>query len=113
MEDAPASQGALEAAAKHGLDLSEHRGTLLTSEVVAEADLILTMSPWHDARVSELGGAERASLLSDFVTTEEHSGSQGVPDPIGGGTDVYEETYRSLELLIGGLLTKLEPLVAP
>ena len=52
---APASGGALRAAARHGLDLSGHAATLLTPGLVEEADLILTMSVSHLARARELG----------------------------------------------------------
>ncbi len=53
---APASVGAVRAASKHGLDLSDHASAPLTAEAAREADLILTMSPTHLMRVIELGG---------------------------------------------------------
>ena len=43
-EGAPASEGAYLVGLESGLDLSGHRARLLTGEVVAESDLILTMA---------------------------------------------------------------------
>ena len=111
-DGSPASEGALEVAHRHGLALTGHRSTLLTEEVVAEADLILTMSDSHLSRVLELGGAERAWLLSDYALGGEEGVGQGIADPFGGGAEVYEDTYGELELIIGALVKKLEPTVA-
>ncbi len=50
-DGAPASEGAYLVALEAGLDLSGHRARLLTREMVAQADLILTMAKGHLARV--------------------------------------------------------------
>ena len=54
-DGSPVSEGAYLIALEHGLDLSEHRARLLTREMTQEADLVLTMSRHHRARVSDLG----------------------------------------------------------
>jgi protein-tyrosine phosphatase len=100
----PPSGGAVRTAARHGIDLTEHRATLLTRREVEWADLILTMSPHHLMRVGELGGGDRATLLTAFAEGGE-SGS--VPDPIGGSDARYERTYRRLEELVGKALARL------
>ena len=111
-DGSPASEGALEVADRHGLALTGHRSAVLTEEDVAEADLILTMSYSHLARVLELGGAGRAWLLTDYALTGEGGGGQGIGDPFGGGAEAYEDTYGELEMLIAALVKKLEPTVA-
>src|SRR5438105_5449108 len=63
----PASLNAVATAHKHGLDLADHVSRQLTTEVVDWADLILVMSPSHLFAVSDLGGEEKVSLLTDFV----------------------------------------------
>ena len=100
----PPSEGAVRAAARHGLDLSGHRATLLTRREVEWADLILTMSAPHLMRVSELGGGGRATLLAAFAEGGE---AGAVPDPIGGSDAQYESTYRRLEELVGKALVRL------
>lgn len=110
----PASGGALRTAASNGLDLSGHTATLLTRELVEHADLILTMSPSHLARVVELGAGDRAALITAFAAAEDaESARGGVPDPIGGSDEEYAETFRVLEDLVGRALGRLEAVVRP
>jgi protein-tyrosine-phosphatase len=98
---APPSGGAVRVAARRGLDLREHRATLLTRREVEWADLILTMSPTHLMRVSELGGGARATLLTAYAEgTETGAASGSIPDPIGGSDKEYDRTYRRLEELV-------------
>jgi len=107
-----ASEGALTAGRRHGLDLSEHRSQPLTPEVLDEADLVLTMTPSHLLRVVELGGGDRAAQLTSFA-----GGSGGsdlppaVPDPFGGPDEAYEETFQLLEVLVDRTLLRLEPIL--
>lgn len=108
----PASEGAIRAARLNGLDISGHRSTSLTEGVVRRADLILTMSHGHLVRVLELGGGERAALITGFAR-DGLGGGEGVPDPFGGDDAVYEETFRALEDLVERSLRRLEPIVSP
>jgi protein-tyrosine-phosphatase len=62
-DGAPVSEGAYLVGLERQVDLSQHQATLLTRDVVNEADLILTMARHHRARVEELGGGEKAHLL--------------------------------------------------
>src|SRR5688572_25506929 len=86
-DGAPASEGAYLVALERGLDLSGHRARMLSRELVASADLILTMSRHHAARVADLGGVGRVHLLGEFA------GRAGplaeVSDPYGGDLDEY------------------------
>lgn len=108
----PASEGAMRAAQRHGLDLRAHRSRPLTPVVVAWADLILTMSAAH-ARMAELqGGAGKTALLTAYAAGSEEPGSVGIPDPFGGSDDEYEATFQTLEELVKQALTRLEPSLA-
>ena len=108
---APATDSAVTVAAEHGIDLSAHRSQPLTPEVVEWADAIVAMSDWHADRVSELGGAARVSLATEFVESA-HPGS-GIPDPIGLDADVYRATWESLTDVVEGVLDRLEAILAP
>ena len=110
----PASEGSERTAARHGLDLSSHRSTALSPELLEWADLVLAMSPLHLARVREGGAGEKAELLTSFATGGE-TGDAGdtVPDPFGGSDADYEITFTVLEELVGQALHRLAPLVAP
>jgi len=111
---APASEGALRAAARNGLDLTGHRSTPLSREVVLNSDLILTMAPGHLRAVQLMGGEERATLLTSMAMGEEVvTGGMGVPDPIGGDDEEYDATFRTLEALVERVLGRLEPILSP
>lgn len=99
----PASDGALLVALEHGLTLGEHRARQLSPELVASADLILTMGPHHLERAEALGGSGRSYLLTGFV------GGKGRPvsDPFGGDLEVYRATYAELEREIAAIVEKL------
>ena len=111
----PASSGSLDVAARHGLDLSAHRSRDLDAALIDWADLILVMSPGHLVRLAQLGGAGKAALLDAFAEGDEgvEDVGGGVPDPFGGDDEAYEETYRTLEQLVGKALRRLEPILAP
>ena len=105
-----ASGGAVRAAARNGLDLRDHRSTQLDPALVDWADLILVMSPAHLMRVMELGGGDRAALLTAFAAGDAASGDPGfVPDPIGGSDEEYLHTFSFLEELIERSLERVGP----
>ena len=110
----PASQGAARAARRHGLELGHHRSSPLTPAAVAEADLVLAMTPSHLARVLELGGGGKSHLLGAYAAGGEGvSGGGAVPDPFGGSDAEYEETFMLLEALVQEALRRIAPMVEP
>jgi protein-tyrosine-phosphatase len=104
-EGAPASEGSYLVALERGLDLSAHRARMLTREIVAHADLILTMSRHHAARVADLGGAGRVHLLGEFAGRTGELAE--VSDPFGGDLDEYRQTYDELAELAAGVAARL------
>jgi protein-tyrosine phosphatase len=110
----PASEGARAAAGRHGLRLDDHRASPLTTEAVAWADLVLTMSPGHLIRALELGAEDKAALLTAFAAGDDPEGMPAsVADPFGGSDQEYEDTFILLERLIARALQRLEMIVAP
>ena len=105
--DAPASDGALLVAMEHGLDLNGHRSRSVTSDLVATADLVLTMGPQHLDRVEALGGSGRAWLLTAYAEGEQGAEGRAVSDPFGGDLAMYRATYRDLDEVIGRVLDRL------
>jgi len=102
------SDGALRVAGRRGVSLEGHKAALLTRREVEWAELILTMSPSHLVRVSELGGGGHASLLTAYAEgLEVAAGAGAIPDPIGGSDEEYAETYERLEGLIDKVLDRL------
>ena len=100
-----ASEGSLLIAMEHGLDLSRHRSRQVTPAMIADADLILTMSPSHLLAVEGMGANGKAHLLSAFATRGESV--RPVSDPIGGDITVYRDTFDELHMLIGRAFDRL------
>ena len=101
----PASEGSMIVASRHGLDLADHRSSLLTAERVGQASLVLGMSPGHVARARELAPGGRVELLGTFANGGE--AGPAVPDPFGAPVEVYEETYRVIEELVLAAVQRL------
>jgi protein-tyrosine-phosphatase len=104
-DGAPVSEGAYLVGLEHGLDLSGHRARLLTRELVKSADLILTMSGSHRARVTELGGEDKTHLLAEYAGRDEAEAE--VSDPFGSDLASYRLTYDELHKLIGGVVSRV------
>ena len=94
-DGAPASDGALLVGMERGLDLSVHRASPLTRDLVRDADLVLAMGPHHLERIEALGGSGKSYLLTDYASRG--ASSRAVNDPIGGELDVYRATADELE----------------
>ena len=103
-EGAPVSEGAYLVGLEHGLDLSAHRAQLLTRELVKSADLILTMSGHHRARVAELGGEDKVHQLGEYAGRDDRS---EISDPFGADLAGYRQTYDELQELIGGVVSRV------
>ena len=108
-EGAPVSEGAYLVGLEHGLDLSEHRARLLTRELVREADLMLTMSGHHLARVAELGGEDKVHLLGAYAGRD--AGRSEVTDPFGSDLASYRATFAELQDLIGSVVSRVAGMV--
>jgi protein-tyrosine-phosphatase len=104
-DGAPVSEGAYLVGLEHGLDLSGHRAQLLTRDLVKSADLILTMSAQHRARVAEMGGEDKVRVLGEYVGRDESRAE--VSDPFGSDLASYRETYDELQELIGLVVSRL------
>jgi protein-tyrosine phosphatase len=104
-DGAPVSEGGYLVGLEHGLDLSAHRARLLTRELVKSADLILTMSGHHRARVAELGGEDKVHVLGEYAGRDESRAE--VSDPFGSDLASYRQTYEELQELIGGVVSRV------
>ena len=90
-----ASDGALLIGIERHFDLNQHRSQQLSRELVADADLILSMGPHHLERVEALGGAGKTHLLTAYAS--HGSSDRPISDPIGGDLDIYRSTADELE----------------
>jgi protein-tyrosine-phosphatase len=104
-DGAPISEGAYLVGLEHGMDLSGHRARLLTRDLVKSADLILTMSGHHRARVAELGGEDKVHVLGEYAGRDE--GRAEVTDPFGSDLASYRQTFGELKDIINGVVSRV------
>lgn len=102
-----ASEGARAAAEWRGLALEGHRSTPLDTELVAWADLVLTMGPHHADAAEALGGRDKVWMVSAFSDGSGHTRGPGVPDPFGGDARVYRECLQALEGLVEAAIARV------
>jgi protein-tyrosine phosphatase len=103
----PASEGSYLVALERGLDLSAHRATALTPDLVKQADLILTMGRSHAASVTSMGGRDKVHTLVDFAGRPGDLPSD-VVDPIGGDVAGYRHTADVIDRLLALSVARLE-----
>jgi len=104
-DGAPASEGSYLVSLENGLDISGHRARQVTTDIVADADVILGMSAHHVARAVELGAGGKAHLLGAYAGEPEESAE--VADPFGGDLEEYRETFARLRALLESALPRL------
>lgn len=79
----PAHPAMIAAAARHGYDLTDHRGVQVNSDLMGWADLVLAMDTANLTALHALGGACAAPRLALYL------GDQDVPDPWGQPDDAF------------------------
>lgn len=103
----PASDGAIEAMKKRGIDLSYHRSKPLTDEMINMADVILTMTDAHKQLILQCAPKKIKTLL-------EYAGDEGdIPDPYGGDLEEYEETAERIHDALVDIAEKLPVIEEP
>lgn len=95
-----ATQQAINVMARKNLDLTRHDSTVLSADLIRQADYIFPMTRSHYDRIIELvpDAADRVTLLLD----------NDLIDPIGGAEDAYESCAASI---VKGLHTRLKEVV--
>ena len=97
---APASEEAIDALAKAGIELFGHQARRLTPEIVENADLVLTMTQQHRQDVLALVPAAKTKVfvLKEYVGISDSSEvNPDIADPIGGSLDVYRAVAQELQ----------------
>lgn len=141
-DDRPAESGAVKAMRKRGIDLTDFRSRIATSERVAGASLVLAMERVHVREISVLadGLFDRTFTLIEFVEGAEIHGprrqesfddwvakigrhrkpadylfddpSTEVPDPMGRSNRTFRQCADTIDDLLGRLVDLAWPLPA-
>jgi protein-tyrosine-phosphatase len=92
-----ATAEAQKAARTLGADISSHRSSKLTRDLILSADVLFCMTEGHEQEV-----LRRAPEKADKILPL--SRSQEVSDPIGAGQDVYLATARQIQQAVDVLI---------
>jgi len=105
----PAAEHARRVAAVRGLDLSEHRSSRLTPDLLARAGLVLGMTNRHVDAVRSVAPDRDTRLVTAFLPAGHPLAGSSIPDPFGGGLADYERTWETLETAIEALFDEFAP----
>jgi tRNA threonylcarbamoyl adenosine modification protein (Sua5/YciO/YrdC/YwlC family) len=97
----PASPEALDAMHRYGLDLTGHRSSPLTLELINDADHIFVMTRAHADAVTALVSSARDR-------TERLDAAGDIQDPIGGGAPVYDACAARIRTALENRLEGLD-----
>lgn len=97
-----ATDEAIEAAKKYGVDISSHKASIITEDMLRYSDLILTMTESHKQLLYPIAG-DKIHTLNEFAGLEGN-----IPDPFGGGADEYNKTAESIMNAVEKVVQKLE-----
>src|SRR5580658_7911791 len=109
MEGQPPSSHAVRALNELGIDISQQRSRMLTSDLVDEADYIFGMTHSHVDQVNLLfpQAAEKTFLLREFDETLDEF-EKDISDPIGGSYETYAYCRDQIEQGIFAMLNFIE-----
>lgn len=106
IEGKPADPRAVTAAGEMGVDLALHEAKPLTSELIESSDLIVVMDYLNEANLLARFPQARDQIR---LVAECGGGTQAdeVTDPYNGDIDTVRESYRRLQPLLEGFVTRL------
>lgn len=101
LEGRPPTPETIEVMQDEGVDVSEHRATYLTDEMIAETDIIIVMEELHrfeiTSRIPE--AADKIFLLREYAGRKHDRYHEGgdVPDPIGRSIREYQFCLKMIK----------------
>jgi len=99
--------GVLEEVLKEeGIEISNHKPTQITPQIVRDADLILVMERRHKEAILEMAPEveNRVFLLKEFAGEKENL---DIPDPIGQPEEVYRKRLEEIKEYLLKILEKI------
>lgn len=109
MKGAPADQKAIEILKENGIDVSDHKSTFLTENIVSESDKILVMTHQHRETMSEKypEAKDKVFLLKSFsINCPEHDDNSfyDIKDPYKLPYFHYRDCFAEIYVSIEGLM---------
>lgn len=100
--------GVLEKVLKEeGIDVTNHKPTQVTSDMVRDADLVLVMERRHKEAILEMAPEveNKVFLLKEFAGEKENL---DIPDPIGQPEEVYRSRLQEIKGYLSKILKKIK-----
>jgi protein-tyrosine-phosphatase len=93
-----------------GCNPTVHGSTLVSSEAVEKADVVLTFT---QNQKNDLGdrfpdSREKFFTISEYANLSEPGKSEDVPDPYGKSEEIYKETSETIESLVKVIVSSLK-----
>lgn len=100
-----ASQEAVQIMHHETVDLTRHRSSVLTPEMVRKADLILGMTPLHiqEALRLDKDARDKCHLLKEFCGSDPDKSQ--IDDPMGSTLEVFKKCFREIREAVEMLMT--------
>jgi len=92
---------------EEGIEITNHRPTQLTPDMVRDADLILVMEGRHKDAIIEMAPEvkNKVFLLKEFAGEKENL---DIPDPIGQPEEVYRSRLQEIKGYLSKILKKIK-----
>lgn len=99
-----ASAPAIKLMREEKIDISGHTTTMLTGEMLEEADVVFVMSEHHRSGITGWfkSSQTKVHLLREFDKVQDDMFYPDVPDPAGGGTKTYKDCLKIIKRCIKG-----------
>ena len=106
---APASHHAIEAMNDEGIDISNHKSSMLTGDMLEEADIVLVMTEGHKRAIADwfTGMADKVHLLREYDTVTNDNHYPNIPEPIGASLNEYKHCLEIIKKSLIGFMEKL------
>jgi protein-tyrosine-phosphatase len=113
LDGMPSSLFAGEVAKNWGIDLVSHRSQKLTEELLEKTDLVLALAPehYHYVKSNFRKHLPKVYLLKSFPQKKSLEKELGVPDPIGGTIQEYNEVLLEIEEEIKRIFPYIQKMV--
>ena len=103
-------ENAIKVAKEYQIDLTAHRSTLLTKQLVEQSDMIVCMEEWHIGAIRRkfFSTKEKLFLLSLLCSGENNSFVKyNISDPYGKPEAAFDETFQRIGRCTEALLKQI------
>ena len=104
-----ASALAVELMKEKGIDISEHVPTILTGDLLEQADIVLVMTESQQQGIANWFTSMKSKihLLREFDEVKDDEYYPEVPDPMGEGMESYKKCFQIIKRSLKGVVKTL------